>query len=521
MRKYLPPVSIGLGVLFDLLFWEKSPGVSFPLFILLGLSAGYFLLRMEGSAPKKINIWLMLPILFFSIMSILRKEPLTMFLGYIFTLFCVILLAVSWFNGLWPSFGITDYIVNFLNLIGGMIALPWQERKDSAEPESGKGKKSLLPILRGIALSLPVWLIFIAMLASADLVFARQLDGLLKNFNTETLAEILAHLVLIALVGFLFFGVVLFAARRSAKTILIAADKPVISPFLGMIETVILLGGVIFLFGIFVLIQYRYLFSGQANITLEGFTYAEYARRGFGELLAVALLSIFLQKGLSQITRRESDKNRNVFTFLSVAIIVLVLVILVSAFQRLSLYEAAYGFTRLRTYPHVFMIWLGFLLAAIALMEVLGWQRYFANAVLLAAMGFGATLGILNVDQIIVQRNLQNAAAGMPLDAGYLATLSSDAIPALTENLTNLEMPEAAREGIAAALVCYRDVYSSDTQADQPWTSYHFSTQRAQRALSGVNAQLSGYRIDTAGWPVMVTSPGGKEYSCQRVMGMD
>ena len=35
---------------------------------------------------------------------------------------------------------------------------------------------------------------------------------------------------------------------------------------------------------------------------------------------------------------------------------------LVSAFKRLLLYEMAYGFTEMRIYPHVFMIWLGLLL---------------------------------------------------------------------------------------------------------------------------------------------------------------
>ncbi len=521
MKKYLLPVSTAIGLLFDLLFWKKAPGISFPLFVLLGISAGWLLLKINGDTPKKINLWLLIPILFFSAMTVLRREPLTAFLGYLFTFFSVILLAVSFLNGLWPSFGFADYFANFFNLLGGMLTLPWQERGTMDAPEDGKKKKSLAPILRGLALSLPVWLVFIAMLSSADLIFAQRLNAFLKNFNLGNLSELMVQVFLIALVGLFFAGGVLFAARRSAHVKLIGTEKPLIAPFLGMTEAGILLGGVILLFGAFVLLQFRYFFSGQANITLDGFTYAEYARRGFGELLGVAFLSILLQKGLSLAIRRESDRNRRVFTWLSLGIVALVLVILVSAFQRLTLYEAAYGFTRLRTYSHVFMVWLGLLLVAVALMEVLARQRWFFNAAILAAMGFGATLGILNVDKLIVRSNLQSASAGMPLDAGYLASLSSDAIPPLTEAFTDAALPADVREGVGAALVCNRDVSATDALKAQPWPSYHFSSENARRALQGLNAQLAGYRINTENWPSVVTAPSGKEYFCQSVTGMD
>ena len=521
MKKYLLSVSAALGLLFDLLFWKKTPGISFPLFVVTGVAAGYFLLSMDGRSPKKINFWLLVPILFFSAMTVLRREPLTDFLGFFFTFFTVILLTVSFLNGLWPSFGFADYSANFFHLLGGMLTLPWQAREAAGEPQDENKKESLAPILRGLALSLPVWLVFIALLSSADLIFAQRLHDLLKNFNLGSLSEMLVQLFLIVLVGFFFADGVLFAARRSAQTKLIGVDKPLLPPFLGMTETGIVMGGVILLFGVFVLLQFRYFFSGQANITLDGFTYADYARRGFGELLGVAFLSILLQKGLSQVTRRETEQRRRLFCTLSVGIVVLVLVILASAFQRLTLYETAYGFTRLRTYPHVFMIWLAILLVAITLMEVLGRQRWFFNAAILTAMGFGATLGILNIDKFIVQRNLQNAAAGIPLDVGYLATLSNDAVPQLAYDLVNPAMPEAVRESIGAALICYRNANGSDLAAHHPWPSFHFSDAQAQRALFGVNSQLEGYRIDNTTWPALVTSPSGREFSCQDVMGMD
>ena len=47
IKKYLLPIALFIGVVWDVLFWEKAPGVSFPIFIALCLAAAYFLLRSE------------------------------------------------------------------------------------------------------------------------------------------------------------------------------------------------------------------------------------------------------------------------------------------------------------------------------------------------------------------------------------------------------------------------------------------------------------------------------------------
>ena len=115
------------------------------------------------------------------------------------------------------------------------------------------------------------------------------------------------------------------------------------------------------LFLVFVGIQFAYLFGGQANITLEGYTYAEYTRRGFFELLTVSVLTLGLILTLHWLVRSETGRQKVIFKGLSSLMIALVLVILASAFQRLLLYEIAYGYTQLRLYSHIFMVWLALL----------------------------------------------------------------------------------------------------------------------------------------------------------------
>ncbi len=168
----------------------------------------------------------------------------------------------------------------------------------------------------------------------------------------------------------------------------------------------------------------------------------------------VAVFSLILFLGLTGITRRENSSQRNVFSGLGIAVVILVGIMLVSAYQRLVLYENAYGFSQLRTYTHVFMLWLGLLLVAVVVLEFMRKERVFALAVLLAGIGFAGSLAVLNVDGFIVRQNVERAVGGQELDVAYLASLTSDSIPALVEKFNDTELSQEIHEQLGASLTC-------------------------------------------------------------------
>ena len=135
-----------------------------------------------------------------------------------------------------------------------------------------------------------------------------------------------------------------------------------VPPVLGLTESAVVLNAVNVLFAAFVLIQIPYLFGGQLNIDLGRTTYAEYARRGFGELVTTSVLVLGMLLVLGALTRARPPASGFIFNLSCTITVGLTLVMLVSAFKRLLLYEMAYGFTEMRIYPHVFMIWLALLL---------------------------------------------------------------------------------------------------------------------------------------------------------------
>ena len=512
-----------LGWSFDFLFWKKPAGINFFLFVALCLATGIYLLNADGLRLSRRSSLLLFPIAFLAAMTFLRLEPMTVFLSVSMTLFLMGVFALTYLGGNWIRYGLVDYFIGYLTLFGSMIARPLgfaaEVRRDQPEGSPNRGRQ-VWPILRGIVIALPVIAIFASLLSSADPIFAKRFEDFIELFNIDNLPEYIFRLVYILVFAYAIAGAFLHAAQKSDDK---TEEKTLFAPFLGFTESSIVLGSVVLLFVAFVVVQFQYFFGGQVNINLEGYTYSEYARKGFGELVAVAFFSLLLLLGLGAITRRETDMQRRAFSGMGVGLVLLVIVMLVSAFQRLVLYEFAYGFSRLRTYTHVFIIWLALLLVTVLILEIMRKERAIGLAMVLASLGFVVSLGVLNVDAFIVRQNIQrefHGAAGqiftqgrVDLDAQYFLDLSDDAIPALVDGFQNTALPVPVREKVGAALACKRYDREQDTR-EIPWQSFHLSRFYADRAFAEIKKDLDVYKITDTDWPVKVETPGGDEFSC-------
>ncbi len=517
--------TILLGLAFDILFWKKTPGISFAVFVTLVLSGGIYLLFSEGFRPAWRSLWLLAPIAFFAAMTFIRSEPLSTFLNYLLALIFMAVFALCYRGGRWLSYSISDYVAGFFKLGYSALIRPLEliieTRKQREEREDEQKVNRFWPVLRGLLIALPIVAVFTALLVSADLIFAQRVEAFIDLFRLENLPEFIFRGIYIIIIGYVLVGILLHAAHKSEDEKLIGEEEPLIAPFLGFTETSIVLGSVIVLFALFVTVQFQYFFGGQANISLEGYTYAEYARRGFGELVVVAFFSLLLLLGLGYITRRPAKRQRNTFTGLVIILVLLVLVMLVSAFRRLMLYEAVYGFTRMRIYPHVYMVWLGVLLIGVAVLEVLQRQRAVALAVVFVSVGFAATLNLLNVDAFIVRQNVARAAEADELDIDYLASLSADAVPAMAAVFKDESLATVTHEGVGAALFCHQHLNQDRLDEARPWQSFHLAKRRAARIYDRLDDQLTDYILLEEDWPITVVSPSGSRFECREAFGWD
>ncbi len=142
---------------------------------------------------------------------------------------------------------------------------------------------------------------FLVLLSSADLVFGDYVKQALAWLDLTRFFDYLGRLTVILLVGLFSLGALVVALRRSDGYRLIGQDKPLLAPFLGFTEAAVVLAAVDVLFALFVAVQLRYFFGGEANITAAGYTYATYARRGFAELVFLALLTLGMILALGRL----------------------------------------------------------------------------------------------------------------------------------------------------------------------------------------------------------------------------
>ncbi len=516
-------IVILLGWAFDFLFWQKPPGVNFAIFVILCLATGILLLRSEGLRLSPRAGLLLLPIAFLAAMTFIRLEPMTMSLSIVTVLFLMGVFSMSYVSGEWVRYSLLDYAFGYLRLFGSMLLRPLgliSRNRREQMTTNGTRQSRLWPFVRGIVIALPVVAIFASLLSSADPIFAERFEEFIDLFNIENLPEYIFRLVYILILAYALAGTFLHAAETSDRKM---EEKTWIPPFLGFTEASIVLASVVILFIAFVVIQFQYFFGGQANVGIEGYTYSEYARKGFGELVTVAFFSLLLLLGLGAITRRDTENQRRTFSWLGIGLVGLLIVMLIAAFQRLVLYEAAYGFSRLRTYTHVFMIWLGLLLVAVVILEVLRRERTIGLAMVLAALGFVISLNVLNVDAFIVNQNIQReirsttdeafARGRADLDVQYFLDLSDDAIPPLVEAYLSRGLPASVKDKVGAALACQNHERRQAEQAI-PWQGFHFSRWRADAAFQQVNEQLEAYEIIEQDWPVKVETPGGEAFPC-------
>lgn len=510
-----------LGWLFDFLFWKQSIGINFAIYVILCLVSGLFILSWAKQYPARGTLWLIAPFLFFVTVTFIRTEPMTVFLGIFFSLFLLGIFAISFLGGRWLNYSLADYCAGFINLAGSMIARPllFKSEITREEKESGatSSKVNIWPIVRGLVIALPILAIFAALLSSADAVFNDKLSSLIKLFfNLDNLPEYLFRLFYILFFSYILAGTILHAGSKSRDEKLLGENKPYISQFLGFTETTIILGSVIVLFSGFVIIQFQYFFGGHAYLGVRGITDSEYARQGFGELAAVAILSLMMILGLSTITRRDTRVQSRVYSGFCVVIVGLVLVILDSAYQRLLLNELAHGFFRLRTYSHVFYIWIGILFIAVVILEILHRERAFALAAVLASLGFAVSLSLLNVDSFTVTQSVLRAAHGNYLNVPDIVSLSTDSVPALVDEYMILSLPASTHNAIGAILVCRLNANTSIEDQNIDWRSFNYSNWAANEALKKAKPLLIGYKINVKSFPYRVYAPGASGYfECQ------
>ncbi len=484
-----------LGLCVDVLFYGKPLGISVLIMTLLIVGALFVMGRIQGVPPARRNLWLLVPMVFFAGMVFVRANSFLTFLNVVAVLALLCLVAYFYAGSRVERLGLLGYpivlLLAGLNILFQAATLISAGIGVRASRKPGS-YKLLVSMLRGLLLALPVLFVFTGLLASADLIFANFLRGLVQ-FDATALADVTMQIAIVLVSAWLLAGGLFFALTRghslNGEEAWDEAMETVPTVLhIGFVEATTLLLLVDLLFLVFGWIQFAYLFGGASNISVEGLTYADYARRGFFELIAVSVLTLGLILGLHHVALRDIGKQARIFTCMCTLMVALVLVLLASAFRRMQLYEDAYGYTELRLYVHAFEVWLGITFVWLGI--VLWFRpRHFAVGAFVAAIGFLVTLNVINPEALIVQENLNLYRSTGKTDITYLTTLSEDATSTLVAALDTLSASDQStmRDHLSSQL---RDLETSTGW--QSWPSWQLARSEAYSSLQQNRAKLVG-----------------------------
>jgi len=514
--------SLFIGWLADFLFHDQPLGISLIIFVVIFLGGLWVLTNLEDQRLQKRNLWLAVPLLFCATMVMVRANELLTMLNVLISGFTLILLGMFSTTGQVAGLGLIGFTTLPFRALGCMAIRPVRVVNDHVDIEVVRvaGRDKFYPVIRGAVLATPLLFILVGLLASADAIFAQ---SVLRMFDIRISAAIFEFLwsgLVIFGMSWIALGYLAYSLRSS-----VSVPRPLPERMLGKvrgrwplgtIESRTILVLINLLFGLFVSIQFAYLFGGQSFLSLDGISYAEYARRGFFELVMVVCITLFIVQCMNWFAVKKYKTDRIVFNALVSLAIGFVIVMLISAFQRLALYEWTFGFTQLRVVVHTFMIWMGLVLVWYVITLWLRPDR-FAVGALVCLFGFVISLNILNPDAFIVRKNLQRYQAVGHLDLEYLTQLSADAVPHLTEVAAEIENDIGITSGNRCdAGVWLSDLSSSGRMADKcieandpdllddyldylnliyyqqsaqtGWQSFHIGHHRAMQTLQAVSA---------------------------------
>ncbi|MGE0826013.1 MAG: DUF4153 domain-containing protein [Candidatus Binatia bacterium] len=471
-----------LGVLGDGLLRTTPWGVNVPIWIVALGAVVIWLVRWQHIVLEGQGRWLACLVPVFA-MVFAWRDSLTLQLLNGGGLITVLALSVLRFrSGRLREMHVSAYAAGTTHVVGqaftGSAQLFSEDIRWHEIPRHQWGPPARA-IGQGLLLSVPLVFLFGSLLASADAAF----EQMTTSFFEWLFSNFFIHLTVIGGVAWLVGGILRQALLSSEWHPFTTSVQKTWS--LGIIELGVVLGLLNALFFAFVVVQIRYFFGGLETVaTSPGLTVAEYARRGFFELVMVAALVLPLLLLAHSLLRTDNTRDEQPFSILAGALVLQLFVIMASALQRMWLYQSLYGLTELRLYTTVFMLWLAVVFVWFLLTVLREHRERFAFGVLLCGCSTILLLNALNPDALIVRTNLSRDDAATTLDARYVTSLSADAVPTLIATLPALD--DSKRRAVVARLVVR---WSAPTTSD--WRTWNWSRWQARKYAMKLSVSTS------------------------------
>ncbi len=326
-------------------------------------------------------------------------------------------------------------------------------------------------ILLGALAAIPLLVIVMLLLSSADAVFNHYMNKIFENFHMSTF---LWKLVLTVICTLLLFSFLTAMAQKKG----IPFIQPKQKKGLPVSAAITFMTGLNIVYIIFCAMQFMYLFGAFTMDLPEGISYTNYARDGFFELATIGIINLIVLLVFITFTK-PSPKGNTFFKVTMTLLVITTVTMLASAGMRLVMYSHGFGLTRLRVYTLWFLA-LELLLILVVLVRIYYMKFSFLKVALAVFVICWLILGYSHSDAMIAKNNVDRYIAGEYVDSNGLQWLSHDADSELIRLYTFDPKP------LTEAEISLKDRYEDVKEHLKDWKQWNLSRSRALKELKQI-----------------------------------
>ena len=429
--KKLSTNAIIFAVVYTFCMYRNQASIMFPVMMAAGLWLIYSISDNRKPFDNKISGFYNVVIALISISIFMTNDPKLIFMSKCIVLFLFICLCVEIFvdDSEWQDF---HYIKGILKLcvssIGNGLSYfsdgsKYRKEIKSDNPQETHKNENLIKVVRGLIFTVPLLLIIIPLMMSADVVFLNMIESV---FDIDKINELLFEKINVVGLAFtiaisllLFYGLQRFLIQSKN---LVFTDREKNADAVSAITVTGVIG---FVYGVFSFIQIRgILFS---NVKLpDGYTYARYAREGFFQLFVLALINM----AIVLICASRYEYNR-ILKCILYAMCAFTYVMIFSSAYKMILYIEVYNLTFLR----IMVLWSLAVVAVIMIAVVRYVYRNDFSLFKFAAVvvtSFYIIVAFGRPDYMVAKYNLEIGNT-QHIGWSYINRLSCDALPVVAK----------------------------------------------------------------------------------------
>lgn len=482
--------SLLLSIWQSILFFRQNLGLSVALFVIPAVCFILYILNKNEKLPRKEALFLCIPIFLLSCTYFIFNNAFFKILN-IFVIFAIFAIMLIWATNteekisFWLTKGIS-ILLGPIEYVGKTFALLHNGYRTWFKTDNKEGKKNMVKkIGKALIFAIPILILVMLLLISADTVFANLFSGISSYFAKIWHSVEFVYLVLrIVLIGIIFIYFVSFIynlldKHSSYNVVEDIKRKKEIKIERFTINTIATLLNVIYF--VFCIIQFSYLFMG-ADMH-QGFNYAEYARQGYFQLMAVSVINfIFLM--ISTMNRsEETNKSRNYRKVMNLLLALFTMIILVSSAYRMNLYEKEFGYTYLRLLVY-FSLATEMILIIPTIVYILNEKINLIKSYFCIIIGMYIIINFVNLDSMITKRNVDKYFADyeqnqtVTIDFQYLKNATgTDAIIQI-QRLLKTKDYELKRQ-----VKNYLIQMDSDVNQNRTFSEFNLSKNKAEKVI--------------------------------------